>query len=176
MGQSTTRTDQWQRGFIGQPWASDEIMTTHLAASTDIWVWLLVASFVALLILGFAFLVIEFPGLLDCLLYKDMPKEEGEEQEVHRLTGRKRVKSRTAGSNYENVMRLSRQVSNRVRKISFKRAEAGGGGGGGKDRQPGFVRKISRRMRGRLDEESAQEEEGEEGATEKKEGGFVRKL
>ena len=153
------------------------MMTTHLAASTDIWIWLLVAGIVALLILGFAFLVIEFPGLLDCLLYKDMPKEEGEEQEeVHRLTGRKRVKSRTAGSNYENVMRLSRQVSNRVRKISFKRAEAGGGGGGSKDRQPGFVRKISRRMRGRLDEESAQEEEGEEGVTEKKEGGFVRKL
>jgi len=152
---------------------SDEIMTTHLAASTDIWVWLLVAGFVALLILGFAFLIIEFPGLLDCLLYKDMPKEEGEEQEeVHRLTGRKRVKSRSYEStNYQNVMRLSRQVSNRVRKISFKRAEADGGGG----RQPGFVRKISRRMRGRSDIESAQEEERED-ANEKKEGGFVRKL
>ena len=161
----------------------DWIMTTHLAASTDIWVWLLVAGFVALLILGFAFLIIEFPGLLDCLLYKDMPKEEGEEQEeVHRLTGRKRVKSRSyESSNYENVMRLSRQVSNRVRKISFKRAAEADEGGGSRDRQPGFVRKISRRMRGRQrqpDEESMQEEEEEEREVvrEKKEGGFVRKL
>jgi len=151
------------------------MMTTHLAASTDIWIWLLVAGIVALLILGFAFLVIEFPGLLDCLLYKDMPKEEGEEQEeVHRLTGRKRVKSRSYEStNYQNVMRLSRQVSTRVRKISFKRAEADGGN---RDRQPGFVRKISRRMRGRPDEECVQEEEEREGVNEKKEGGFVRKL
>jgi len=155
-------------------------MTAHLAASTDIWVWLLVAGFVALLILGFAFLIIEFPGLLDCLLYKDIPKEDGEEQEeVHRLTGRKRIKSRSyESSNYENVMRLSRQVSNRVRKISFKRAEADEGGGRGRARQPGFVRKISRRMRGRQpDEESVQEEEEErEVVSEKKEGGFVRKL
>ena len=151
------------------------MMTTHLATSTDIWVWLLVAGFVALLILGFAFLIIEFPGLLDCLLYKDMPKEEGEEQEeVHRLTGRRRIKSRSyESSNYENVMRLSRQVSNRVRKISFKRAEADGGN---RDRQPGFVRKISRRMRGRPDEESLQVEEEEKGVSEKKERGFVRKL
>merc|ERR1712130_1054061 len=162
IGSNQTRLDQIKR---------DWMMTTHLAASTDIWVWLLVAGFIALLILGFAFLIIEFPGLLDCLLYKDMPKEEGEEQEeVHRLTGRKRVKSRSyESSNYQNVMRLSRQVSNRVRKISFKRAD-----GENRDRQPGFVRKISRRMRGRPDEESAQEEE--QGVNEKKEGGFVRKL
>jgi len=153
-------------------------MTTHLAASTDIWLWLLVAGFVALLILAFAFLIIEFPGLLDCLMYKDMPKEEGEEQEeVHRLTGRRRVKSRVyQSSNYENVMRLSRQVSDGVRKISFKRAEADGGN---RDKQPSFVRKISRRIRGKTDEENLQEEEEEEEkgvVNEEKEGGFVRKL
>merc|ERR1711971_1119420 len=151
----------------------DCMMTTHLAASTDIWLWLLVAGFVALLILGFAFLIIEFPGLLDCLLYKDMPKEE-----VHRLTGRRRIKSRVyESSNYENVMRLSRQVSDGVRKISFKRAEADGGN---QNKQPSFVRKISRRMRGRTDEENLQQEEEEKeeenGVNEKKEGGFVRKL
>merc|ERR1712130_538373 len=77
-------------------------------------------------------------------------------------------------------MRLSRQVSNRVRKISFKRAAEADEGGGSRDRQPGFVRKISRRMRGRQrqpDEESMQEQEEEEGVNgKKKEGGFVRKL
>ena len=145
-------------------------MTTHLAESTEIWVWLLVAGLVALLLLGFAFLVIEFPGLVDCLLYKDLPKEEGEEQEEeHRLTGRRRVKSRLGGANYENVMRLSRQVSDQVRKISFKR-QAAESDEGTKERRTGFVRKMSQRMRGRGDEESVVEGEEEE------EGGFVRKL
>ena len=121
-------------------------MTTHLAESTEIWVWLLVAGLVALLLLGFAFLVIEFPGLVDCLLYKDLPKEEGEEQEEeHRLTGRRRVKSRLGGSNYENVMRLSRQVSDQVRKISFKR-QAAESDESTKERRTGFVRKMSQRM------------------------------
>ena len=144
-------------------------MTTHLAESTEIWVWLLVAGLVALLLLGFAFLVIEFPGLLDCLLYKDLPKEEGQEQEEeHRLTGRRRVKSRLGGSNYENVMRLSRQVSAQVRKISFKR-QAAESDEGTKERRTGFVRKMSQRMRGRGGEESVVEEEEEE-------DGFVRKL
>ena len=118
---------------------------------SDWWACFLIIGALVVVIIGFAFLAIEFPGLLDCpCFYKNLGGEGDECLEESRLTGRRRVKSDIDPNQYHAVIKLSRQASrNMVRKISWRQSESQDvelGEDMVGDRE-GFVRKISQRMR-----------------------------
>ena len=137
---------------------------------SDWWACFLIIGALVVVIIGFAFLAIEFPGLLDCpCFYKNLGGEGDECLEESRLTGRRRVKSDIDPNQYHAVIKLSRQASrNMVRKISWRQSDSQDvelGEETARDR--GFVRKISQRIR-RISHRGEEEAE--------RESNLVRKL